>query len=165
MLDTLEIGIIISTHGLKGEVNVYPVTDDVRRFDDLDEVVVGEEGRVFHTERVRYFKNRPILKFRECGRIEDAEPLKGKSIFVKREDAVDLEDGEYFIGDILGSDVVLEDGTHFGALKDVLRTGANDVYEVEKESGEIVYLPAIRDVVLRIDPEKKVLVVRPMREI
>lgn len=165
MLDRLEIGVIISTHGLKGEVNVYPVTDDVRRFDDIDEVYIGEEGRAFHAERVRYFKGRPILKFRECGRIEDAELLKGKSIFVKRGDALNLKEGEYFIGDIIGCEVKLEDGGHFGTLRDVLRTGANDVYAVEKDGGEMVYLPAIRDVVLRIDPGNNSMVVRPMREI
>ena len=156
-----------STHGLKGEVNIYPVTDNVSRFDALKEILLEREGGFdsVQVEHVRYFKNRPILKMKGYDRIEDVEHLKGQSIYVRRSDAVALEENEYFIGDLIGLDVVLEDGSRFGTLADVLRTGANDVYAVKKDDGSIVYLPAIKEVILHTDPEAGIMTVRPMKEI
>jgi 16S rRNA processing protein RimM len=167
MLDVLEIGVITSTHGLKGEVNIYPVTDNVSRFDALKEILLEREGGFdsVQVEKVRYFKNRPILKMKGYDRIEDVERLKGQSIYVRRSDAVALQENEYFIGDLIGLDVVLEDGSRFGTLTDVLRTGANDVYAVKKDDGSTVYLPAIKDVILHTDPEVGTITVRPMKEI
>ena len=98
-------------------------------------------------------------------RIEDVEHLKGQSIYVRRRDALPLQENEYFIGDLIGLDVVLEDGSRFGTLTDVLRTGANDVYAVKKDDGSTVYLPAIKEVILQTDPEAGIMTVRPMKEI
>ena len=171
MLDKLEVGVITSPHGLKGEVNVYPTTDDVRRYDDLDRVILADEeddddpGREVTVEYVKYFKGRPIVKFTGLDRIEDVEAFRGAGRFVPRSEAVPLGENEYFIGDLLGSEVCLEDGTPFGKLADILRTGANDVYAVELPGGEIRYLAAVREVVRAVDPAARRITVRPMKEI
>lgn len=166
MLDKLDIGVVISTHGLKGEVNVFPLTDDPGRFSDLDTVLLetpyGE--RNLTVESVRFFKGRPIVKFREITTIEEAEKIRRMYLAVRREDAIPLEEEEYFVGDLIGCDVFLEDGSLYGKLQDVLRTGANDVYEISREDGT-VYLPAIHECVIELCPEENRIVVRPMKEI
>ena len=98
MLDYLKIGGIISTHGLKGEVKVFPTTEDVRRYDDLDTVYIEmPQGRLpVHVEHVRYFKNLVIVKFRGLNRIEDVQPYLKHDLYVSREDAIELKENEYF---------------------------------------------------------------------
>ena len=99
---------------------------------------------------VKYFKGRPIVKFKEFNSIEEVQKLRGCPLVVKREDALPLEEGEYFIGDLIGCTVYLEDGSTLGELTDVLRTGANDVYVVRKNDGSEVLVPVIPDCVLRL---------------
>ncbi len=167
MMDQFEIGVITSTHGLKGEVKVYPTTDDVDRFYDLKDVLLETRGgnRVLTVERVRFFKGRPILKFKGLDRIEDVEGFRQMKLLIDRKDAIPLEENEYYVGDIVGSDVFLEDGSEYGTLKDILKTGANDVYVIAKKDGEDSYLPAIQECIISVDPEEKKIVVRPMKEI
>ena len=152
MLDYLKIGGIISTHGLKGEVKVYPTTEDVRRYDDLDTVYIEmPQGRLpVHVERVRYFKNLVIVKFRGLDRIEDVESLARCRLCVMRRDAAPLEENEYYIADLIGLSVEDEEGRDLGTLTDVLSTGANDVYVVKGPEREIL-IPAIRDCILSVD--------------
>ena len=136
MLKRVLVGVITSPHGLHGEVNVYPTTDELRRFDDLREIILADEnddddpGRSFKVERVRYHKGRPICKFAGLDTIEEAQKLRTLGIFVDRRDALPLRENEYFIGDLLECTVYLEDGTVYGTLADILKTGANDVYAV-----------------------------------
>ena len=130
MQDTFVIGVVTQTHGLKGDVKVFPLTDDVRRFDDLDEVMLEDSGRKLTVTRVQYAKGRVILHFRGIGSIEEAEKLKGAYLSVDRSHAVPLKENEFYIADVVGSEILLEDGTSIGTLKDVLKTGANDVYEI-----------------------------------
>ena len=167
MLEVLEIGVISSTHGLKGEVNVYPTTDEPSRFRDLETVMVRGErvDTELTVERVSFFKGKPIVKFKGLDQIEDVMKLRGCSLCVRRSDALPLEEGQYFIGDLIGSRVLLENGDSFGTLADILRTGANDVYVVKKTDGETALLASIPEVVRSIDAEKQVIVVRPMREV
>ncbi len=167
MMEQFEIGVITSTHGLKGEVKVFPTTDDVDRYYDLKDVLLEtrEGTRVLSVERVRFFKGRPILKFKGLDRIEDVEGFRSMKLLVKREDAIPLEEDEYYIGDIIGSDVYLEDGSLYGKLQDVLKTGANEVYVIRLKDGSDTYLPAIKDCVLVVAPAEKRIVVRPMKEV
>lgn len=168
MLKQLEVGVITSSHGLKGEVKVYPTTDDASRFELLD-YVIADTGRTKTTleiESVRYFKNMVILKFKGLDKIEDIHKLIKAHLLINREDALKLDEDEYYIGDILDSHVFLEDGSEFGILEDILETGANDVYAIRKtEDNSIVYLPAIKQVILQVDPENQKIIVRPMKEI
>ncbi len=167
MMDQFEIGVITSTHGLKGEVKVFPTTDDVDRFYDLEDVLLETRGgnRVLTVERVRFFKGRPILKFKGLDRIEDVEGFRQMKLLVNREDAIPLDENEYYVGDIVDSTVYLEDGSEYGTLKEVLKTGANDVYVIRTTDGSETYLPAIQECVISVDPEEKRIVVRPMKEI
>lgn len=160
MEDLLRVGVISSTHGVRGEVKVFPTTDDPERFEDLDVVLLdtGRDKLTLTIEDVRFFKNMVILKFKGIDDINDAAKYKGRDLFVTRENAVPLEEGEFFICDIIGSTVFEEDGREFGTLKDVMETGANDVFVVEMKNGKEVLLPCIDDCIKEIDVEAKRIV-------
>ena len=157
MEDLLQVGIITSTHGVRGEVKVYPTTDDPRRFRRLKEVVLdtGREKINLEIEGVKFFKQFVILKFKGIDNINDIERYRGKSLYVTRENAVKLKKDEYFIADLIGLFVENEDGSFQGTLKDVLETGANDVYIVtDQNTGKEVLIPAIKDCILQVDVEQ-----------
>ena len=155
MEDLLQVGIITSTHGVRGEVKVYPTTDDPRRFRRLKEVVLdtGREKLNLENEGVKFFNQFVILKFKGLDNINDIEKYRQKSLYVTRKNAVRLQRDEYFIADLIGLKVQDEDGTELGTVKDVIETGANDVYEVEMEDGRSLLLPAIKQCILNVDVE------------
>ena len=157
MEDLLQVGVITTTHGIRGEVKVYPTTDDAHRFDYLESVLLdtGKELCELEIQRVKYFKQFVILKFRDVDNINDIEPYKGKSLYVTRDFAVPLEENEYYIADLIDMDVFLEDGSLFGTLKDVMETGANDVYVIDTEEHGEVLVPAIRECILDVDIENQ----------
>lgn len=155
MEDFFQIGVISSTHGIKGEVKVFPTTDEVNRFKKLKEVYLdtGKERLILHPESVKFFKQFVILKFKEFNDINEIEQYRNKSLLVDREHAVKLKKDEYFIADLMGLKVITDEGEQLGILKDVLQTGANDVYIVETSEGKEVLLPAIKECVLKVDVE------------
>ena len=105
MDNLLQVGAILDTHGLRGEVKVFPTTDDPSRYDDLEEVeLLTKEGNYLHLEieRVRYFKNLVIVKFKNYDHINDIEQYKKCNLYVTRENAVELEADEYFVADLIG---------------------------------------------------------------
>lgn len=136
----LRVGVITTTHGVHGEVRVFPTTDDPRRFDLLSEVTVrGTKGEeLFHIESVRYFKNMVLLKFREINDPETAALYRRADLLIDESEALPLSEDEYFIRDLIGLRVYTEEGRFLGILKDVYTTAANDVYLVspETDSGE-----------------------------
>ena len=156
MEDLLQVGIITSTHVVRGEVKVYPTTDDPRRFRRLKEVVLdtGREKLNLEIEGVKFFKQFVILKFKGLDNMNDIEKYRQKSLYVTRKNAVRLQRDEYFIADLIGLKVQDEDGTELGTVKDVIETGANDVYEVEMADGRSLLLPAIKQCILNVDVEK-----------
>ena len=155
MEDLLQVGIITSTHGVRGEVKVYPTTDDPRRFRRLKEVVLdtGKEKMNLEIEGVKFFKQFVILKFKGLDNINDIEKYRQKSLYVTRKNAVRLQRDEYFIANLIGLKVQDEDGKELGTVKDVIETGANDVYEVEMADGKSLLLPAIKQCILNVDVE------------
>ena len=161
MEQLLQVGVISSTHGVRGEVKVFPTTDDVKRFKKLKKVILdtGKEQLPLEIEGVKFFKQFVILKFRGIDNINDIEKYKGKSLLVDREHAVKLKKDEYFIADMIGMDVFTEDGELFGALKDVMETGANDVYIIEMTDGKEVLVPAIKQCILDVDIENRKMVI------
>ena len=163
--DYLQVGVITSTHGIKGEVKVFPTTDDPNRFRALKDVVLdtGKEQIPLEIEGVKFFKQYVILKYKGIDNINDIEMYKGRDLWVPREEAQELDEDEYYIGDLIGMEVVLEDNTHFGTLKDVMETGANDVYVVELPDHQEVLLPAIRECILDVDLEENVMTVHLMK--
>lgn len=160
MEDLFRVGVIANTHGIRGEVKVFPTTEDPTRFEWLKEILLDAGGEMLELEieKVRYFKNLVILKFRGIDDINDIEKYKGKELFVTRENAIPLEEGEYYIADIIGAAVYTEDGERFGILTDVMETGANQVYVVDHEGREVL-LPVIPDCVKDINIEEKKVVV------
>jgi len=165
MEELFRVGVISNTHGIRGEVKVYPTTDNVRRFDDLKEVILdtGKEQLILHVTSVKYFKNMVILKFKEFDNINDIIPYKGMDLLVTRENAIPLEEGEYYIADIIGSKVITDEDKILGTLTDVLQTGANDVYVVKTKDGKEVLLPSIEECILDRDIENKIVKVHIMK--
>ena len=156
MEEYLQVGVITSTHGVRGEVKVFPTTDDVRRFKKLKEVILeGKRERLtLNVEQVKFFKNMVILKFKGIDNINDVEKFKGCPLLVTRENAVKLKPGEYFICDLIGLDVWEDTGAHLGLLTEVIQTGANDVYVVSMENQKEVLIPNIKDCIIEISLEE-----------
>ena len=155
----LQVGVISSTHGVRGEVKVFPTTDDIKPFKKLKKVFLdtGREHLELEVEGVKFFKQFAILKFKGIDNINDIEKYKGRSLLVDREHAVRLQKNEYFIADMIGMTVFTDDGKEFGTLKDVMETGANDVYVIDsKEHGEVL-VPAIKQCILNVDVENQTM--------
>lgn len=164
MEDMLQVGVITQTHGVRGEVKVFPTTDDVSRFKKLKQVILdtGKETMPLEIQSVKFFKQFVILKFKGIDNINDIEKYKRCSLYVTREHAVPLEEDEYFIADMIGMEVCTEDGNIFGTLKDVIETGANDVYVIENaEHGEVL-VPAIKECIRSVDIEKGQMMIHLM---
>lgn len=157
MEEYLQVGVISNTHGIRGEVKVFPTTDDSARFKKLKNVFLdtGKEYLELEIEQVKFFKQFVILKFKGYDTINDVERYKQKSLMVDREHAVKLKKNEYFIADLLGLSVYTENEQPLGTLTDVLQTGANDVYVVKMEEQKEVLIPAIRECILEVDMETR----------
>lgn len=155
----LQVGAVTSTHGLAGEVKVFPTTDDPKRFKKLKQVLLdtGKDMLPLEVEHVKFFKNMVILKFKGYDRIEDIMGFKGKNLYVTRENAVRLKKDEYFIADLIGMKVYTEDEAYLGELTEVITTGANDVYTVHMENGKDVLIPAIGQCILNVDVEHETM--------
>ncbi len=162
--DLLRIGVISSTHGIHGEVKVFPTTDYPEQFEELESVFLDNDNTLLpmEIENVRYFKDKIILKFKNYDNINEIECYKGKDLLITRQQAVPLEEGEYFISDLIGSRVVTDNGRELGELFDVLETGANHVFLVKKQDRKELLLPYIPDCVLEIDIENKLVTVHMM---
>ena len=164
MDDYLRVGTYVNTHGVKGDVKVYPHTDDVRRFSDLDEVMLDtKDGLItYKIQSVRYQKNMALIRFEGINDINDIEKYKGSDILIKRSQAVPLDEGEYFISDIIGADVYTDTGDKLGVIKEVLQTGANDVYVVKGDRKREFLIPVIPSCVLDVDTRSKQVKVHMM---
>ena len=155
MEDLLQVGVITSTHGVRGEVKVFPTTDDPARFKKLKQVILDTGKKQLNLEiaGVKFFKNMVILKFKGIDNINDVEKYRQKSLFVTRENAVKLKKNEYFIADLIGLQVETDEGEVLGVLDEVLQTGANDVYVIKAEGADDLLIPAIKDCVKNVDVE------------
>ncbi|MDP4180511.1 MAG: ribosome maturation factor RimM [Bacillota bacterium] len=156
MNDFLQVGKIVNTHGVKGELKVIPLTDDPTRFDDLEDVFVGTDTsmNIVNIESVKYFKNTVIIKFKEVLDMNDALKLKDQYIYIDRKNAVKLPKDTYFICDLIGLEV-FEDGNRIGEIKDIIQTGSNDVYIVKDEENKEILIPALKTVVKAVSIENK----------
>lgn len=162
--DELQVGVITQTHGIRGEVKVFPTTDDANRFKKLKEVILdtGRERLSMEIEGVKFFKQFVILKFKGYDSINDVEKYKQGRLLVTRDHAVRLKKDEYFVADMIGMRVVTDEGEDFGVLKEVLATGANDVYVVSRKDGIEVLLPAIKECIKKIDIDEQVMEIHVM---
>ena len=161
MEQRFQVGVITSTHGVRGEVKVFPTTDDASRFKKLKQVILdnGKERRDLEIASVKFFKNMVILKFKGIDNINDVEKYKQSPLFVTRENAVPLGDNEYFIADLIGLKVSSDEGEDLGEIVDVLQTGANDVYIIKKKGMDDLLVPAIKDCIKEISIEEGTMLV------
>lgn len=159
-MDYLQIGKISNVHGMKGEVKVVPLTDDVKRFSELDGVYMGIDKDYFEIESVSYQKNQALIKFKGMDSLAAAEDRINSFLWVKTEEAKRPE-GAYFLFEIIGLEVYTVDGEFVGKIRDVLQPGANDVYVVK--DGEAEYLiPGIKEVIKEINLDEKKMIIDPI---
>lgn len=155
--DCLRVGVIITTHGIRGQVKVFPTTDDPERFLDLKECYIKtKEGVItLEPENVKFFKQFVLLKFKDYDNINDVLTFVKKDIFVSRENAISLGPGEYFICDLIGHKVVSDTGEELGVMKDIITSSANNVYVVARPGRKDLLIPVIDSCVVGHDMEKK----------
>ncbi len=165
MKDLLQVGVITQTHGIRGEVKVFPTTDDIKRFKKCKEFILdtGKEQMNVEVESVKYFKQFVILKFKGYNSINEIEKYLKMGLYVTRENAIPLKKDEYFIADLIGLVVVDEKNQEIGILKEVLQTGANDVYVIRTDEGKEVLIPAIAQCVQKVDLQEKKMFIHKMK--
>ncbi|HOZ54835.1 MAG TPA: ribosome maturation factor RimM [Clostridia bacterium] len=161
MQEYFEIGQIVNTFGVKGLLKVNPFTDDITRFEKLKKVYVVKNNNMteIEIEEVKYHKNMVLLKVKGIDDMTNAEKLKGLFLKIHRKDAIELPEDTYFIVDVLGSDVITDDGIHLGKVEDIYSTGSKDIYVVKDELGKQILLPSIKEVILDIDVKKQLVTV------
>ena len=161
MTKYLEIGQIVNTFGIKGMVKVKPFTDDIKRFDKLKKVYIeNKNGRKeYEIEEIKYHKEMVLIKFKGIENPEDANLLRESYLTVDRDSEEPLEEGTYYIVDMIGLEVETEEGEKLGSLVDIFNTGSNDIYVVKNELGKQILLPAIKNVIKKIDMEKRKITV------
>lgn len=164
MEDLLEIGQIVNSYGIKGFFKVVPFTDDITRFDKLKNVYIEKNKKLLkmEIEEVKYHKNLVLLKLKGIDDINDTEQYKNCYLKIDRKDAVELQENSYFIVDLIGMEVVTDEGVLLGNLIDVFPTGSNDVYVVKDKMGKQTLLPAIGEVIKNVDVENKKMTVHLM---
>lgn len=160
-MEYIQVGKIVNTHGIRGDVKVLPLTDDTKRFEELKSVFIGDDKLKLEISKVGYAKGNVILKFKNYDNINDVEKFKNTTVWIDEKDKVKLPQYSYFIHDIVGLEVYLSDGTHLGKVKDVLQPGANDVYIVKGEGKEYL-IPAIKDVVKEVNIDENKIIIEPL---
>ena len=165
MQEFLEIGQIVNTFGIKGMVKVKPFTDDITRFDNLEKVYVesNKTKKQYEIEEVKYHKDMVLIKFKGIDRVEDAELLRNSYLKINRQDEPELEEGTYYIVDLIGLDVYSDEGKLLGKLDDVFNSGSCDIYVVKDELGKQILLPSIKEVILNIDIENQKVTVHLLK--
>ena len=157
----LELGQIVNTFGIKGQVKVKPFTDDIRRFDELKEVYIEKKNelKLFQIEKVNYSKNMVILKLKGIETPEEAEKLRSSYLKINRKDAKKLPEGTYYIADLIGLDVYTDENKLLGKVDYIYNAGSSDIYVVKDEQGKEILLPAIKDVLQQVDLENGKIIV------
>lgn len=161
MKNLLEIGQIVNTRGLRGEVKIIPWCDDPGIFEDIEYILIDNSKYVIET--VKYHKNFVILKLTGIDSLEAAEKYRNKTLFVEREMLGPLPDGTYYICDLIGCSVSTVDGENLGKIDDVIKTGGNDVYSVRNEAGKQVLIPVIDEVIKEVNIDEKFVIIEPLR--
>lgn len=162
MEDYLRIGVLSTPHGVKGEISIYPTTDDPERFRELEEAFISINGEMksVHVISCKYKKNMPVLGFEEYSNIDEIEPLRGAELYVDRENAIELEDGEYFLADVIGFEVISDEG-RVGTIKDYIENEADQViFIIETDDGTEKMIPDIPEFISEVDLEESKMYVK-----
>ena len=165
MKEYFEIGQIVNTNGLKGVLKIKPFTDDITRFNELKTVYISINKKLkeFEIETVRYAKNMVFLKLKGIDTVEEAENYRNLYIQINRENAAELEENSYYIADLIDCEVITDEQVNLGKIVDVFPTGSNDVYVVKDDMGKQVLLPAIKEVIKKVDVENKIIIVHLLK--
>lgn len=160
-MKNLEIGQIVNTFGIKGFVKVNPWVDDITRFENLKNIYVKIRKQIqnLEVEEIKYHKSMVLIKFKGINTIEQAENLRNAYLEIDRKDAIPLEEGTYFIADLIGLEVYSDENKLIGILDDIYNTGSNDIYVVKDELGKTILLPGISEVIKNVDIENKKIIV------
>ena len=161
MEEYFEIGQIVNTSGLKGILKIKPFTDDIKKFSNLKTIYIKTKSGLteFKIEQVRYVKNMVMLKLAGIDTVEEAEKYRNLYIKILRDQEEELEEGSYYVVDILGCKVNTDTNQELGKVVDVFQTGSNDVYVVKDEQGKQILLPAIKQVIKNVDVKNKIIIV------
>ena len=161
MTKYLEIGQIVNTFGIKGMVKIKPFTDDINRFDRLKKVYISNKNgkKEYQIQEVKYHKNMVLMKLEGVDTPEQADLLRQSYLLVDRADEEPLEEGVYYIVDLLGLEVYTDDNKLLGKVDDIFNTGSNDIYVVKDEMGKQILLPGIPEVLKNVDLEKGRIIV------
>lgn len=156
MTKYLEIGQIVNTFGIKGMVKIKPFTDDINRFDRLKKIYISNKNgkKEYQIQEVKYHKNMVLMKLEGVDTPEQADLLRQSYLLVDRADEEPLEEGVYYIVDLLGLEVYTDDNKLLGKVEDIFNTGSNDIYVVKDEMGKQILLPGIPEVLKNVDLEK-----------
>lgn len=162
MVEYLKVGQISNAHGVKGEVKVYPLTDNIKRFSKLKFIFMKNHDEYIKIEiqGVKYLKDFVVLKLANIENMNEALKYKNEYIYVDRENAVKLPKDSYFISDLIDMEVNTNEGEYLGKVTSVFSTGSNDVYEIKSEIGKVILVPAIKDVILEIDVANKKMLIK-----
>lgn len=165
MKEYLELGQIVNTKGLKGEVKLNSFAEDNTIFERLPKVFLKNKQGISEKqiEKVSYHKNQVILKFKDCDSIEQAEILRNTYVLVKRADLGELPEGVFYIVDLIGLDVFTAEGDCLGKVDDIYSTGANDIYVIKNEMGKQKLLPGIPEVIQEINLEEHKITVHLLK--
>jgi len=155
-MSLIRVGKIVNTQGLRGDVRIYPNTDDVTRFESLDYIYVEGEDEPFYIEKVRYKKNLAIVKFKGIDHINDVECYKNRIVYTEKLDQNDLDEDQYYVEDLVGMRVIDEKHGEIGILKEVIQNPAHDIYVVKRQ-GEDLLIPVVDAFIQSIDMEEKVI--------
>ena len=161
MKEYFEIGQIVNTSGLKGILKIKPFTDDIKKFSNLKTIYIKTKSGLteFKIAQVRYVKNMVMLKLAGIDTVEEAEKYRNLYIKILRDQEEELEEGSYYVVDILGCKVNTDANQELGKIVDVFQTGSNDVYVVKDEQGKQILLPAIKQVIKNVDIKNKIITV------
>ncbi|MCR5432747.1 MAG: ribosome maturation factor RimM [Lachnospiraceae bacterium] len=165
MEDRLRVGVITSPHGIHGEVKIFPTTDDPSRFKLLKKVYIDNKKEIIEMEisGIKFFKNMVIACLSGIEDRNGAEKFRSADILIDREDALPLGEDEYYICDIIGFDVISDEGENLGKLDDVLTSNANDVYVVKNENKREILIPSTKECILSVDMNSKKIVVHLLK--
>lgn len=164
-MDYIYIGRVANTHGVKGEIKVFPTTDDIKRFEQLKTIVI-EDARgtdnTYHIIGIKYVNKFVVLNLKEVTDMDMALALKQGIVKIESKYALPLDADEYYVQDLIGVEVFLENGEKLGTLREILFTGNNDVYIVDLIEGGEVLLPAIKECILDVNMKKRQMKVHVM---
>lgn len=158
-MEKIKIGQIVNVIGLKGELKIYSYAESPERFQALENVFFEDEK--FHIENVRIRGNLALVKVAGINDRNSAEKLKGKYVFMRESDLPELEEGEHYIKDIIGFNVILEDGENLGILKNIQTETSQNLYQIQRENEKKdVYIPGVTEFIKEIDTQGKTIVVK-----